>query len=107
MSFQGITISKGTFAAPIGPGPSRPLDPNFLTPNAGSAAARAEFTNAPAARLRAAALQELSLSEDQLKDLGTDARRAAEAQLQDAMIERVKADPNGNDRTGLIAEMRV
>ncbi|CAN5195741.1 hypothetical protein BH10PSE4_BH10PSE4_33220 [soil metagenome] len=109
--FQDITISKGTFARPIGPGSHGPTDSNFMTPDTGSDAVRAEFlkTNAatPAQRMREAELKRIGLSEESLKTLKSNDRRTIETQVREQIARQAKDDPAYSGQTGLVADLKV
>lgn len=112
MSFDGISILRGTFAAPIGPGARGPADAGFTTRDPDPVASRAAFApttqGAEAQSLRDAFLQALSLTETGVRSLPSDERERLNGDFLDLLKRQSQSDGSGEGLSaGLFVNLKA
>lgn len=75
----------------------------------GETSAKDEFLKyaamTPAEKMRAAMLAKLGVTEEELKAMEPEKRKAIEQKLKDMIKEQVQSDPDGKSKTGLVADI--
>lgn len=88
----------------------KPAD-DGLSASAPTSNAREEFEKfaamSPAERMRAAILQQMGVTEDQLAAMSSDERKAMEDKITNKIKEMVEETANRSGRTGLLADIRA